>query len=81
MGSIFPIYFNLSSFANNLLDNLRKGLRFFVHVARVIAHYIYKYLVLAYNYLKRYYYQFQKDPLTTIQFAGSLAILAYYSLL
>ncbi len=81
MGSLFPIYFSISRFVDTLINNLRKGIRIFIHVAHLIARYIYKYLRLAYEWLRRFYQQFQKDPLTTIQFMGSMAILIASALL
>jgi hypothetical protein len=81
MGSLFPIYFSISRFADTLINNLRKGIQIFIHVAHLIARYIYKYLRLAYEWLRRFYQQFQKDPLTTTQFLGSMAILIASALL
>jgi hypothetical protein len=81
MGSLSPIYFSISKFADTLVNNLRKGIQIFINVAHLIARYIYKYLVLAYQYLKRFYQQFQKDPLSTIQFMGTMSILIANSLL
>ncbi len=81
MGSLFPVYFNTSEFTDTLINNLRKAINIFIHVAHIIARYLYKYLRLAYEWLRRFYQQFQKDPLTTTQFLGSMSILIAGALL
>ena len=75
MGSIFPVYLSVSSVIRTIVDNIRRGLRLFLHYARIVGAYIYRFLRLAYRTLQRFYAQFQKDPFTTVQFAGTLAIL------
>ncbi len=81
MGSLSPIYFSISRFSDTIINNLRKVVQIFIHVAHLVARYIYKYLRLAYEWLRRFYQQFQKDPLTTTQFLGSMAILISGALL
>jgi len=46
-----------------------------VHYFRVFIHYLLQYAKLSYKYLGKLYDTFQRDPLTFLQFTGSLAIM------
>jgi len=46
-----------------------------VHYFKLFLHYLYQYAKLSYKYLGKLYDTFQRDPLTFLQFTGSLAIM------
>lgn len=73
--SLSPISFNISSFVDTIINNVRKGLHLLVHYARVVVHYIWQYLKLAWRTVARYFAIAQTHPKETLQFAGTMLIL------
>jgi len=75
----------LGKIFSQVIAQIGKGLRYIgnkiSYYIRLGIHYLFQYVKMFLKYLGRLYGTFQKDPITFLQFAGSLAIMTYYGVL
>jgi len=75
----------LGKIFSQIINQIGKGLRFvgnkISHYIKLGIHYLFQYVNAFWKYLGRLYGTFQKDPITFLQFAGSLAIMIYYGVI
>ena len=75
----------LGKIFSQVIAQIGKGLRYIgnkiSHYIKLGLRYLYGYVKAFYRYLGRLYRTFQEDPITFMQFAGSLAIMIYYGVL